>query len=102
MSCFHPLTDQKSHPNGVEQSFFPLREGQYCMQINLCMILKIFAMFGVTLSGRTSDRQVRTELKMHFLSTVLQLTYETTAAVGRCECLRELAREEVDIPITWR
>ena len=72
------------------------------MQINLCMILKIFAMFGVTLSGRTSDRQVRTELKMHFLSTVPQLTYETTAAVGRCECLRELAREEVDIPITWR
>lgn len=47
------------------------------------MILKIFEMFGVTLSGRTSDRQVRTELKMHFLSTVLQLTYETTAAVGR-------------------
>ena len=72
------------------------------MQINLCMILKIFAVFGVTLSGRTSDRQVCTELKMHFLSTVLQLTYETTAAVGRCECLRELAREEVDIPITWR
>ena len=105
MSCFHPLTDQKSHPNGVEQSFFLLREGQYCacMQINLWMILKIFVMFGVTLSGRTSDRQVRTELKMHyFLSTVLQLTYETTAAVGRCECLRELAREEVDIPITWR
>ena len=70
------------------------------MQINLCMILKIFAVFGVTLSGRTSDRQVCTELKMHFLSTVLQLAYETTAAVGRCECLRELAREEVDIPIT--
>ena len=64
-------------------------------------------MFGVTLtltlSGRTSDRQVHTELKLrYFLSTVLQLTYETTAAVGRCECLRELAREEVDIPITWR
>ena len=38
----------------------------------------------------------------YFLSTVLQLTYKTTAAVERCECLRELAREEVDIPITWR
>ena len=38
----------------------------------------------------------------YFLSTVLQLTYETTAAVERYECLRELAREEVDIPITWR
>ena len=60
-------------------------------------------MFGVTLSGRTSDRQVRTELKMrYFLWTVLQLTYETTAAVRRCECLCELAREEVDIPIIWR
>ena len=55
MSCFHPLTDQKSHLNGVEQSFFLQREGQYCMQINLGMILKIFVMFGVTLSGRTSD-----------------------------------------------
>ena len=65
--------------------------------------LKIFVMFGVTLCGRTSDRKVRTELKMHyFLSTAFQLTYETTATVERCECLRELAREEVDIPITWR
>ena len=61
--------------------------------------LKIFVMFGVILSGRTSDRKVRTELKMHyFLSTALQLTYETTAAVERCECLRELAREEETHP----
>ena len=52
------------------------------MQINLYMILWAFVMFRITLSRRTSDRQVRSELKMlYFLSTVLQFTYEATNVV---------------------
>ena len=31
-----------------------------------------------------------------------QVRVKSTAAVDRCECLRELARTEVEIPTTWR